>query len=132
MKKTGLHVFLSRNRTRRIKVLFRGDVRLGRHSQRGASSYLIAVIRRTFLGAYDPHRITRRHLGLGGLLPRIEGPVLEAVWSENEFSKDVYASFFFASASRPFSSKRKQKRAKGGDHACAAAHSCVRVGWVCV
>jgi hypothetical protein len=54
--------------------------------QRGAaSSYLIAiVVHGTSLSAHDPHRISRRHFGLGGFLPRIEGPVLEAVEREKQ------------------------------------------------
>jgi hypothetical protein len=72
-----LHVFFSEIGARIHKGSFAKDV----IPQRGASSssYLIAVVHGTSLGAYDPHRISRRHLGLGGFLPRIEGPVLEAV-----------------------------------------------------
>jgi hypothetical protein len=70
--------FLFRNRARTTVVS-----RERPSFQRGriiTSSYLIAVVHsRTSLSADDPHRISRRHLGLGGFLPRIEGPVLEAV-----------------------------------------------------
>jgi hypothetical protein len=49
-------------------------------------SYLIAIVNGTSLGTYNPHRVSWRHLGLGGFLPRIEGPVLEA--AERKSSKE--------------------------------------------
>lgn len=48
-----------------------------------SSHHIAAVVQCTTLhlgGAYDaPHRVSRRHLGFGRFLPRIEGPVLVAV-----------------------------------------------------
>ena len=48
-----------------------------------SSHHIAAVVQWTTLhlgGAYDaPHRVSRRHLGFGRFLPRIEGPVLVAV-----------------------------------------------------
>ncbi len=78
------------------------------------------------LGLYDPHRISRRHLGLGGFLPRIEGPVLEAVERKarrmiTNFQNVIHHSF--ASASRPL--QRKEKKRRRGVRACAYACVCV-------
>ena len=125
--------FFSKNRAR-IKDLFR-DARTwwvdvipacvaGASS---SSSYLIAVVYRTSLGAYVPYRISRRHLGLGGFLPRIEGPVLETVErkASNEFSKNVMCIVSLRQQSRPF--PRNKKGRDGGDHACA----CGMKGCVC-
>jgi hypothetical protein len=129
-----VHVFLFENRAR-IKGLFR-DARMWWVDvipacvAGASSSYLIAVVYRTSLGAYGPYRISRRHLGLGGFLPRIEGPVLETVErkASNEFSKKKrYMHRFFASAIQALSSKHKKGR-DGGEHACA----CGMKGCVCV
>ena len=113
--------FLFRNRAW-TKVLLRGARTT---LERGATSYIIAVFvhrRSRSLGAYHgPHRISRRHRGLGSFPPRIKGPVLEAVERKEMRNFQNFKRRFFATASRPFpgpSSKRKkkQKRRNVEDH----------------
>jgi hypothetical protein len=42
-------------------------------------SYGISVVHMTLFSAYGAHRVSGRHVRFCGFLPRIEGPVLEAV-----------------------------------------------------
>jgi hypothetical protein len=97
--------FLLRNRAR-TKAFSRG-----RYSSVVASSYIIAVfVHRRSLSAYHPHRISRRPRRLGGFLPRIEGPVLEAVGRKEamrNFQNVMHR--FFASASRAFLETQKSR-----------------------
>ena len=91
------------------------------------SSNRIASIWSVLFCVKDPHRISRRHLGFGGLLPRIEGPVLEAV-ERKTITKMLFRSF--ASASRLLHPK-KQKANRETEGSVRARGMGVRIMTYC-
>lgn len=69
----------------------------------------IPSIRNVLIGEKDAHRISRRLGGLGVLLPRIKGPVLEAVYRKSRKDDNKEMLFrSFASASRPLKGAKQK------------------------